>query len=127
MDISEQIRAAAEAAKKASKTSFTVQMGGSKTAAGSFLSVSSGKAYTMSSLGDASDVEIVFDGTAFKSATEAKNGKVNSNGNSATITATGATTFEYTTSTGFAGVITVDAALGNASKVYNVTVEKQVK
>lgn len=103
---------------------FTVNMGGANSKYGSFLSISSEKAYTTNELGEGKDVEIVFDGTTFKSATESENLTVKANGLSAEITRLEDGSFGYTTSNGCTGTIKVEGELGDAAKTYVVFVTK---
>ncbi|MDR1729175.1 MAG: hypothetical protein LBR52_00730 [Prevotellaceae bacterium] len=106
---------------------FEAILGGSgATDAGSFLSIEDEKVY-FSNATDAqlANVEIVFDGTTFKSATESANSKVKANGNSATITKVDNDNYSYATSTGYQGTIKINsrAGSGDATKV-TVTVVK---
>lgn len=109
-------------------TTFTVTMGGETSNSPSFLSVKDAKVYNKSKVAASPEnVEIVFDGIAFKSAKESSNPVVNSNGRSATITKTGALTFTYETSTGFSGSLTLAEEPGDVSADYVVTVVRQKK
>lgn len=109
-------------------TTFTVNMGGTNSTAGSFLSVKDCKVYNKSDVSKHSDnVEIVFNGFGFKSAEESDNSIVNSNGQSAKITQTSPMTFSYETSTGYKGTLTLADELGDAGANYVVTVIRQKK
>lgn len=109
-------------------TTFTVNMGGASSSAGSFLSVKDCQVYNKSEIAKHSDnVEIVFDGFSFKSAEKSDNSIVNSNGQSATITQTGTLTYAYETSTGYKGSLTLTEEPGDAGANYVVTVIRQIK
>lgn len=108
-------------------TVFTVNMGGTSSKAGSFLSVKNCAVYTTGDLASyAGDVEIVFNGSNFISADKSANEAVASNGNTAEITNTSSTTWTYTTSTGFSGSITMVEEPGDPSATYVVTVARKL-
>ena len=109
-------------------TTFTVNMGGSGSTAGSFLSVKDGKVYKKSDVAAHGDnVEIVFTGYTFVSADKSENSIVNSNNQSATISQTSPLTFSYETSTGYKGSLTLVEEPGDAGANYVVTVIRQIK
>ncbi len=102
---------------------FEVELGGSESStAGSFLSIKDQKAYMSSATAaQLGNVEIVFDGTTFKSAKESANTTVKNNGNSAVITGSG-NNYTYTTAPdGYTGTITITDEDGSGAK-RNVTV-----
>ena len=105
-------------------TTFTVMLGGPKSSEGSFLSIKDKAAYKSSATeAQLKNVEIVFDGTTFKSAKESVNATVNTNGLSATITKDSDGTFDFTTSTNFKGYIDViEGSLSGESATIKVTV-----
>lgn len=109
-------------------TIFTVSMGGKASSAGSYLSIKNCEVYTTSTLGShAKDVEIVFDGSNFKTAGESTNAQVSENGLSATIENVSPTSWSFTTSTGYMGSISIPAGqeVGDASATYTVTVARK--
>ena len=102
---------------------FTVTLGGSDaTTAGSFLSIKDKKAYKSSEItSTTNNVEIIFTGTEFKSATESINANIKGNGNSATIVEA-AGIYSFTTSTGYTGTLTITDGAANAASAV-ITVE----
>ena len=109
-------------------TTFTVNMGGANSTAGSFLSVKDCKVYNKSDVAKHSDnVEIVFNGFGFKSAAESDNSIVNLNGQSAKISQTSPLTYSYETSTGYKGSLTLTEEPGDEGANYVVTVIRQKK
>ncbi len=109
-------------------TSFTAVVGGSEaTTAGSFLSIQDGKVYKTADVnaGKGENVEIVFDGIEFKSATLSTNSNVSGNGQWAQIQLLGDNHWGYMTSTGFQGDITITSTTGSGNAtVANITVNK---
>lgn len=108
-----------------SKT-FTLEIGGGQSAAGSYISIKNEAVYTTSQANaNAAAIEIVFDGKEFKSATESTNSAFKAEASAeVTNNATGCT---FVTSTGFTGSIVAADALGDTAKVYTVTVTKSAK
>ena len=70
------------------------------------------------------DVEIVFDGTTFVSASLSSINELGTNGCSATIMNLGNNVFGYSTSTGYKGTITVYGELGSESNCYEMVVTR---
>jgi len=106
---------------------FTLQIGGAdNTTVGSYISIKDQKVYKASEANaNAEAIEIVFDGTVFKSAKNSGNTAFTPKvGATVTMTTTGCT---FDTETGYKGTITTDEALGNTSKTYTVTVTKTAK
>lgn len=107
-------------------TTFTVTMGGELSNSPSFLSIKDAKAYKQSMVAASPEnIEIVFNGTSFISAKDCMNSVVNTNGRSAVITQTSPLRFDYVTSTGFKGSLTLTEEPGDASADYVVTVVRQ--
>lgn len=116
---------------------FTVELGGSGATVGSYLSISNQAVYVLSELeipAYANSVEIIFDGTSLKSPDQANNYYVSSNGittrfgggNNYSVEVELDGSYEFETSNGLKGTITIDQMSGTGSAVtISVTVEKE--
>ncbi len=111
---------------------FSGEVGGTESAAGSFISVMDGKIYSLSDIkGDAekaSHVEIVFDGSKFVGANESINDVVNQNGCAAVVTTvTKGKEYKFTTNGGengksYSGIIEVDGEMSGAKATVKIEV-----
>lgn len=105
---------------------FTVTMGGSSVSTeGSYLSIKDKDVYKIGDIKDANNnVEIVFTGTKFISASASSVEKINKNNHSAIITPTAAEgVFSFTTSTGYEGSLSIiEGNATSASSIIRVTV-----
>lgn len=105
---------------------FTLSIGGSNSSVGSYISIVDEKVYKASEATEnAAAIEIVFDGTKFKSAKESSNSSFTAVA-SATVTMKG-NVCSFETSTGYTGTIVANGTLGDAAKTYAVTVSKIAK
>lgn len=106
---------------------FPLSIGGSgNTSVGSYISIKNEKVYKASEANaNAAAIEIVFDGTNFKSAKESGNSSFTAVA-SATVTMNG-NGCSFETSTGYTGTIVANETLGDAAKTYTVTVSKIAK
>ncbi|MBO4806939.1 MAG: hypothetical protein J5554_12975 [Paludibacteraceae bacterium] len=105
---------------------FTIQIGGAKSSAGSFISIADKKVYKTADVNkggqEAKNVEMIFDGSEIKDASDSKNDKVNSNGNGTTYIAQMGNTVQFETLGGIEGQIVIEGTLGDDSKVYTAKV-----
>ncbi len=105
---------------------FTIQIGGAKSSAGSFISIADKKVYKTADVNkggqEAKNVEMIFDGSEIKDASDSKNDKVNSNGNGTTYIAQMGNTVQFETLGGIEGQIVIEGTLGDESKVYTAKV-----
>ena len=105
--------------------SFTVVLGGPDSDEPSYLSICDQEAYSLEDDEECLDnVEIVFTGSKFISASKCRNSYVSENGNEANVeTLEKGSEYEFVTSTGYEGRIVVeDGEIGGSDSVIEVTV-----
>ena len=106
--------------------SFELSIGGGESTAGSYISIKDKKVYTTAEAkNNAAAIEMIFDGTTIKSASESINTSFTPIA-SATVSQNG-NVFTFSTSTNYEGTITVNGTLGDPKAIYTVNVKRAKK
>lgn len=107
--------------------SFQLTVGGSNSSEGSYISISNKAVYkTTEANANAAAIEIVFDGTTFKSATESTNTAFEAKA-SATVSGDAANGWSFETSTGYKGTIKFAGADKDGKGTYDIDVTRSAK
>jgi hypothetical protein len=111
----------------AAAESFQLTVGGSNSSEGSYISISNKSVYkTTEANANAAAIEIVFDGTTFKSATESTNSAFTAVA-SATVSGDAANGWSFETSTGYKGTIKFAGADKDGKGTYDIDVTRSAK
>lgn len=106
---------------------FSLTVGGSQSSEGSYISISNKAVYkTTEANANAAAIEIVFDGTTFKSATESTNTAFTPVA-SATVSGDAANGWSFETSTGYKGTIKFAGADKDGKGTYDINVTRSAK
>jgi hypothetical protein len=111
----------------AAAESFQLTVGGSNSSEGSYISISNKAVYkTTEANANAAAIEIIFDGTTFKSAAESTNSAFEAKA-SATVSGDAANGWSFETSTGYKGTIKFAGEDKDGKGTYDIDVTRSAK